>query len=357
MKKNYKVLVGGSEGYIGSSLCEELFKQGYNFAGIDNEIYKGCDLFKKKCRYKLIKQDIRDISDKFLKKFNVYIHFPALANNPVDDDDPKRLYDITRNYTIEIAKKCKKNNIKFIFPSSCSVYGITNNKPVTERSGLNPLTLYSKNKVEIEKDLKKISDNKFKPIILRISTLFGVSRRMRFDLALNMFLGMAITENEIILNSDGKAWRPHVHINDVIKAIVMSINYDNNKLEIINVGSDKNNYTMLNVVNKIKNISSKIKITFLKKYDSRNLFSDKLVKYGKDKRNYVVSFKKINKVFKNFYCLPIQESLKKDFKQLKKISLVKKIFLNKKYYRLHKLSDLIKNKKVSKYSLRVKQAK
>ena len=355
MKKNYKILIGGSEGYIGSSLCDELFKRGYNFVGIDSEIYKGCDLFKKKYKYRLIKQDIRDISDKFLKKFNVYIHLPALSNNPVDDNNPKKLYNITRNYTVGIIKKCKKNNIKFIFPSSCSVYGSISNKSLNETSKPNPLTFYSKNKVEIEKDLKRLSDNTFKPIILRISTLFGISRKMRFDLVLNMFLGMAITKNEIVLNSDGKAWRPHVHINDAVKAIIMSINYDNDKLEIINVGSDKNNYTILNIANKFKNISTKIKISFLNKYDSKNLFSDKLVKYGKDKRNYKVSFKKINKVFKNFHCVPVQESLKKDYSQLKKIGLIKKAFLNKKYYRLHRLSDLIKNKKVSRYSLRVQK--
>ena len=79
------------------------------------------------------------------------------------------------------------------------------------------------------------------------------------------------------------------------------------------------------------------------------------MKYGKDKRNYKVSFKKINKIFSNFHCIPIQESLEKDFKQLKKIGLTKKVFLNKKYYRLQRLSDLIKNKKVSRYSLRVQK--
>lgn len=200
MKKNKKILIGGCQGYIGSALCKALYKKKINFVGFDSNIYKGCDLYKEKIKYKIVNKDVRDLSLKFLSQFDTYIHFPALTNSPIDDQNPKKLYDATRKYTYDIAKKCKKLNIKFIFPSSCSVYGETNNNILNENSKLNPITLYSKNKKQIEEDLIKLSDNSFKPIILRISTLFGISKKMRFDLALNMFLGMTITENTIKMN-------------------------------------------------------------------------------------------------------------------------------------------------------------
>ena len=353
MKKNKRILVAGSEGYIGSALCKILYKKKIDFVGVDNNIYKGCELFKEKIKYNFIKKDVRDLSLSFLSQFDTFIHFPALTNSPVDDKNPKKLYDATRKYTYEIAKKCKKLNIKFIFPSSCSVYGKTNNKILNENSKLNPITLYSKNKKQIEKDLIKLSDDSFKPIILRISTLFGVSKKMRFDLALNMFLGMAITENIIKMNSEGTAWRPHVYLNDVVEAIIRSIYFDNKKLEIINVGSNDNNFQMITLAKKIRSLSPGLRIEFLKKYDPKNVFSDKLVKYGKDKRTYKVSFNKIHKIFKDYKTISVIDGLKKDYIHLKRIKLTKKTFLNTKYYRLQRISQLISMKKISNTSMRI----
>ena len=117
----------------------------------------------------------------------------------------------------------------------------------------------------------------------RISTLFGISEKMRFDLALNMFMGSAITTKKILLNSDGTAWRPHVHLDDVIKAFICSINYKNKKIEIINVGSNKNNFRMIDTVKIIQKIRKQTKIEFLNPQKKKNIFHDKLVKYGKDK--------------------------------------------------------------------------
>ena len=265
------------------------------------------------------------------------------------------MYDVTRRYTERVAKICKKYNIKFIYPSSCSVYGETaGNKLYSEKSKLNPISYYSKNKVEIEKILKKLSNKKWKPIILRISTLFGISEKMRFDLALNMFLGSAITTKKIVLNSDGMAWRPHVHLDDVVQTFICSINFDNKKLEIINVGSNKNNYKMIDTVKIIKKIHKGMKIEFLNPKSKKNIFHDKLVKYGKDKRNYQVSFNKIDKIFKNkinFY--QISKSLRNDYYQLLKIKLKSPLFLNKKFYRLHWLEKMINTNRVSKLNLRV----
>lgn len=353
--KSHKILVSGCEGYIGSELCKKLKEIGYEVEGIDNQMYKNCFILRTKKNYKIHNLDIRDVKESFIKKFNVYIHLPALTNNPVDDLNPKKLYDETTKYTHRVAKLCKKNKIKFIFPSSCSVYGETaGDKLYTEKSKLNPVSFYSKNKVEIENILKKLSNKSWCPIILRISTLFGVSEKMRFDLALNMFLGSAIVSNKIVLNSDGQAWRPHVHLSDVIQAFICSINYNSKKLEIINVGSSKNNYKMIDTVRIIKKFNKKFKIEYLNPNQKKNIFHDKLVKYGKDKRNYKVSFKKIEKIFGNKMSIkPIAKSLNEDYHFLKKLKIKSYQFKNIKFYRLHWLEKLLKEKKVSKKNLRV----
>ena len=167
---------------------------------------------------------MRDIEEDYLKNFDVYIHLSGISNNPVDNfKNKKKIYDITRNYTNKIARKCKKHNVKFIFASSCSVYGKANKKNLTENSKCNPITHYSQNKLDIENDLKKLSRKNFAPIILRISTLFGFSPRMRFDLALPMFLVMAVKNKKIELNSDGQSWRPHLYLDDLINVFEKSI--------------------------------------------------------------------------------------------------------------------------------------
>lgn len=140
------------------------------------------------------------------------------------------VYDPTKKYTLELAQKAKQLNIKFIFASSCSVYGATNNKLLlNENSKPNPQTGYSCNKLQIEKGLERIANKNFFPIILRFATIFGVSNRIRFDVVINMLIGMAITTKKIILNSDGEAWRPNLYIEDACSAIDHAIKYKKKK--------------------------------------------------------------------------------------------------------------------------------
>lgn len=348
-KKKYpKILVGGSEGYIGTKLCELLKKRGYNFETFDINLFSKCLLYPTKSKYKKIFKDVRDIEDDYLKNFDVYIHLPGISNNPVDNfKNKKKIYDITRDYTKNIAKKCKKYHIKFIFASSCSVYGEAKKKNLSENSKCNPITHYSQNKLDIENDLRKLSDKTFAPIILRISTLFGFSPRMRFDLALSMFLVMAIKNKKIELNSDGQSWRPHLYLNDLVKVFEKSILLKNKKLEIINVGSDTNNFKIIEVANMICKLT-KSELNFLNKKNKNNLIKDKTVNYGKDKRNYSVSFKKIKKIFPKIKFTSVKKGLEQDIKFIKKINLPKNVLSDKKYFRLFYLSHLIKTKKIDK---------
>ena len=348
LKRKYpKILIGGSEGYIGTKLCEFLKKKGYDFETFDINLFSKCILYPLKSIYKKNFKDVRDIEDDYLKDFDVYIHLAGISNNPVDNfKNKKKIYDVTRNYTNKIARKCKKHNVKFIFASSCSVYGAANKKNLTENSKCNPITHYSQNKLDIENDLKKLAGKNFAPIILRISTLFGLSPRMRFDLALSMFLVMAIKNKKIELNSDGQSWRPHLYLDDLINVFEKSIFLKNKKLEIINVGSDSNNFKIIDVAKLICKLTDS-KLSFLSKKNKNLLIKDKTVNYGKDRRNYSVSFKKIKKIFPKIKFTPVKKGLIQDLKFLKKIKLSKDVLNDKKYFRLFYLSYLIKTKKIN----------
>ena len=168
-------------------------------------------------------------------------------------------------YLKRIAKICKRYSIKFIFPSSCSLYGASKTKKlINEKGELNPITHYSKNKKEVEKYLIKISNDKFRPIIMRFSTLYGLSQKMRFDIVINMFCGSAIsTKKKIELNSDGKVYRPFIEISDACNAVYKVIK-SNKKFnnQIFNIGSNVDNFKILNVAKMIKNKVKNSRIIF-----------------------------------------------------------------------------------------------
>ena len=216
---------------------------------------------------------------------------------------------------------------------------------------MSPLTEYSKNKIEIERKLYKITNKDFKPIILRLATVYGLSPRIRFDVVINMLCGMIVSSNQIKLNSNGLAWRPHVNILDVIKIIIKFFDYTIKPKQenIFNIGSNKNNYRIIDVAKIIKKIKPFSKIIFLHKQTKKNkdsLISDKKIQDGVDKRSYKVSFKRINTLFKKFKFINLDKGIKILIKELNKNKLDNKKFSSVNFYRLQKLDQINKIKKI-----------
>lgn len=342
-----KVLVTGSQSYIGSVLTPYLILNGYEVIGMDAGFIKGSLLYPDSDT-KTIYKDVRDIKERNLRGFDVAVYLASISNDPFKKIDPAKVYDPVRRHTIKIAKLCKKLGIKFIFSSSCSVYGIGGDNMANENSPLFPQTPYSLNKLQIEQHLIKISDANFTPTILRFATAFGLSPRMRFDLVVNMFTGMAFTSGKIVLNSDGKAWRPNVHVMDICKAIKYAIDYNSPKAEpmILNVGDDSQNYQIINIAKIVKTEVPGCEITFLNKVTggfNRELIRDRKIQDGVDKRNYKISFEKIKRIFPAFKCeWTVRKGVKDMLNKFKEISLTKKQFENINFYRLQKLEWLIK---------------
>ncbi len=348
-----RILITGSLGYIGSVLTQYFREEGLECRGFDTGFFKDC-LFYPYSDPATILGDMRSFKEEYLDGIDAVIHLAAISNDPFGNLSPERIYDPTRVYAVALAKLCKKKCIKFIFPSSCSIYGVGQDGLCNEDTAPCPQTAYSLNKLQIEDDLKKISDKNFSPVILRLATVFGLSPRIRFDVVINMLTAMAFTTKKIILNSDGKAWRPHVHILDVCKAMKLAINF-NEPLDgplILNVGNDTQNYQIIQIAQMIRENVPGSEIGFLHKRNDFNkeeeLIRDRKIQDGVDKRTYKVSFVRIHKMFEDFRCdWTIRSGIKNMIENFKETNLTVEKFKNINYYRLQKIEHLFQNRYVS----------
>lgn len=294
------------------------------------------------------------MSKQDIEGFDAVVHLAGISNDPMGKLKAEKVYDPTREYSLKLAKMCKELGIKFIFASSCSVYGIGGEGKLKEDSTPNPQTPYSLNKYQIESDLTSISDSTFSPIALRFATVFGASPRQRFDVVINMFVGMALTDQLIVLNSDGEAWRPNIYITDVCKTIQQAIELDNRTggLLVLNVGSNENNLRIIDIAKIVQTYVPKCQIKFLSQnpqLDKEGLIKDrKITSTGSDTRTYQVSFEKLSETFPNFSCeWSIDKGIQEMIKKFSDISLTKSIFKNKNFYRLQQLESLYKKNIIS----------
>ena len=343
-----KILITGSLGYLGSVLTQSLAQSGYDCVGYDTGFFEDCLLYPSSNADTILK-DARDITEIDLKGIDVVVHLAGISNDPMGKLDVSHVYDPTRRYALDIAKLCKKLGIRFIFASSCSVYGLGGNELLTESSQLTPQTGYSLNKYQIEEDLRSISDNNFSPIALRFATVFGHSPRLRFDVVVNMLTGMAFANKTIVLNSDGKSWRPNLHIQDVCKAVKCAIeyHYEEPELLIFNVGSDENNLQIIEIARVIQNVIPGCELKYLAEnpeLDTEGLIKDRKIQNGSDTRTYKVSFEKIKNTLPNFCCdWNVERGVLDMVSLFEQISFNKETFKRRGFYRLQELEYLYEN--------------
>jgi len=347
-----RILVTGSLGYLGSVLTDFLLKKGFEVVGYDTGFFKEAILFPPSPTETYL-LDARSITENFIEKFDAVIHLAGISNDPVGKLDAALIYDPTRTYSLNIAKICKKLGVKFIFASSCSIYGLGDDELLTESSTTHPQTFYSLNKLQIENDLQAISDNSFSPIALRFATVFGPSPRIRYDVVLNMLTGMAVSNQKIVLNSNGLAWRPNLHILDACEAIscAIELEHKSGELLILNVGSDNNNLQVIDIANLILKILPNCRLEFLNDnplLDKEGLIRDRKVKDGGDTRTYKVSFQKIKSVMPDFNCKwDVERGIIDMVEIFNSIPLSSQLFKSRGFYRLQQLEFLHANGHIS----------
>ena len=187
---------------------------------------------------------------------------------------------------------------------------------------------------------------------MRLATIFGISPRIRFDVIINMICGLAVTQNKIILNSNGQAWRPHLHIEDACEAFRCCIDKEFKKdaMILLNVGRNDNNMKIIDVANLVLKYSNKCELEFNFKNNGKNSYiQDRKIQDGVDKRTYKVNFNKINKILPNFKCKwNVQKGIRDFLDRLKKIKLTKIKFNKRDFYRLQQIEYLLTSKQINK---------
>ena len=284
-----KIAVTGAGGYIGSVLTEKLLKSGHSVWGIDRYFFGESiisDLIEHS-RFTLVKNDIRNLKPRDLEGMDVVMDLAGLSNDPACDLDEDLTYSINFKGTVNVAKCAKAAGVgQYIFASSCSVYGHGKEDILTEKSPLNPVSCYAKSKVKSEEEIAKLTDRNFCVTFLRNATVYGLSRRMRFDLVVNLMTLIAWKKNKIYIMGGGKQWRPIVHLNDVAKAFITLLTEDRKKIsgQIYNVGSNEQNYQVYALAHMVQGCFDNVEL--------------EVIPEDEDKRTYHVCFDKIAKELK-----------------------------------------------------------
>jgi len=326
------ILITGNLGYIGQVMVDFFSKKGFSIIGIDTDYYKKCDLIKPQTlKYKQIFKDIRKITKSDLKNVDSIIHLAALSNDPIGELDLKLTNEINYLSSVRLAKLSKILKIeRFLFASSCSLYGKSGINTVKENNSLEPLTAYAKSKVRTERDLNKLADKSFSPVLLRNSTVFGLSPRLRFDVVVNNLTGWAYTTNKIRIMSDGCPWRPLIHVEDICQAFYHILMADKELIhnQAFNVGENSLNYQIKDIANIIQKENSNCDIIYTNEH-------------GPDTRSYRVNFDKIHKCLPKFKCKhDVIYGVKELIKKFDEINLTYDEFVSSKFTRLKRLKEL-----------------
>lgn len=219
-----RVLVTGNLGYVGVVLAPMLQQKGWDVRGLDSGLFNGCNYGGSPATIPTIHKDIREVSSSDLEGFDAVVHLAGLSNDPLGDIDPTLTDEINHLGTVNLAKAAKSAGVqRFVFSSSCSNYGASEGGWLTESSPLNPVTPYAVSKVQSEEALDRLADDSFTVVSLRSATAYGFSPRIRFDLVVNNLTAWAIATNQVRLKSDGSAWRPLLHVEDMAHAFEVAL--------------------------------------------------------------------------------------------------------------------------------------
>lgn len=327
-----RLLITGTEGYIGCLMAPMMVRLGYDVTGLDTAYFTDARLGEDPERtFPVITKDLRHLSTKDLAGFDAVVHLAGLSNDALGEISSKVTHAINHHASMRLALLAKAAGVtRYVYASSCSVYGRSSEAVVTEKSKLDPQTDYALCKMLDERDISELADDNFSPTFLRNGTAYGASPRMRFDLVVNNLAGLAWTTHRIAMTSDGMPWRPIVHVLDICAAMRCALEAPREAVhnEVFNIGRTQENYQIREIAARLAEVFPRCEVRFGA--------SDP------DQRSYRVSFDKAHAQLPGFAC---EWDLARGATQLRelfeRVGLTEAQFRFRAFTRLHQLKYLI----------------
>jgi nucleoside-diphosphate-sugar epimerase len=285
-----RILVTGHRGYIGSVLVPVFRQAGYDVTGLDTDYFGECTLVPDQEEVPALRKDLRDLEPEDVAGFHAVVHLGALSNDPIGNLNPSWTDEINYRASVRLATLARDAGVaRFLFSSSCIMYGMSEAQEVTEESPLDPQTDYARSKVKSEQAISTLATDRFSPTFLRNGTVYGLSPRMRFDTVLNDLVGRAITTGRVVVHSDGTPWRPVVHVQDVARLFLAVLEAPRSRVhnQAINAGAAELNRQILELAELVAAAVPGCSV-------------DLVPQPGADQRTYRANFDKLGRLLPDF---------------------------------------------------------